>query len=222
MSESETIPTEPFLKKYQFWLVFIAAFIIVEIPIISIPIKWFETYFHEISHGLAAIISGGEIKRIQLFLNGAGLCTTLGGSNFLISFFGYAGAAIWGVVIYSAAGFHQRVAQLFSGVVILLLIITIAFWLSDLLSFIIVSILLAVMLLKFKLTKVSYFQWTLQLIGAAVLLNSIKSPLYLLDGRSLGDGAALTQATMIPEIIWVAIWCLLGILGVLFLHRTKA
>ena len=59
-----------------------------QIPIISIPFKWLDSYFHEISHGIAALVTGGEIIRIQLFTNGAGLCTTRGGSAFFISFFG--------------------------------------------------------------------------------------------------------------------------------------
>lgn len=220
-SPSSSTPPSSWKNKYQFWLIFFLAFILLEIPIISIPLKWFESYFHEISHGLAAIISGGQIVKIQLFPNGAGLCTTRGGSTFLISFFGYAGAALWGMLIYWLASMHRRVAQIVSSVIGLLLIISLIFWIRDLLSFAIMAVLLLVILLKFKLQNLVYFTFILQLIGATVLLNSIKSPWYLLDGRSLGDGAALANLTMIPEIIWIGLWFTIGVICVIALAKQN-
>ncbi len=85
-----------FWKKYHFFILFVAAIIIKQLPLVSIPFNWLESYFHEISHGLAAILTGGKVLRIQLFANGAGLCTTQGGISFVISFAGYAGATLWG------------------------------------------------------------------------------------------------------------------------------
>lgn len=218
----DTVPSgDSFTVKYRFWLVFIAAALVLEIPFISIPLKWFESYFHEISHGIAALITGGSIVQIQLFPNGAGLCTTRGGSNFLISFMGYAGAAIWGVIIYWFAAMHQRIAQAFSAIIALLLLVTIIFWVRDLLSLMIMVILFLIIILKFKLSDLTYFQLLLQLIGATVLLNSIKSPWYLIDGRALGDGEALSQLTAFPEIFWVALWFIIGIFGMITLAKAK-
>ncbi|GLX77073.1 membrane zinc metalloprotease [Thalassotalea insulae] len=221
MSDITTSETMKFSEKYRFAIVLIMAAFIMQIPYLSIPLKWFESYFHEMSHGLAALATGGSIVSIQLFPNGAGLCTTRGGSSFVISFFGYAGASLWGMIIYRVAAMHQRMAQLFSGIIALVIIITMVFWLADWLTFVILSVLLTIVLLKFKLKNLNYFQWLLQIIAAVVLLNSVKSPLYLIDGRMLGDGASLAQLTLIPEIIWVAIWCALGMLAIWTLMKTK-
>jgi hypothetical protein len=221
MPEKKYHNTLSFNEKYRFWLILLTAALLVEIPFISLPLKWFESYFHEISHGLAALLTGGRIINIQLFPNGAGLCATQGGSRFFISFFGYAGAVFWGVVIYYFAGMHQRIAQVFSAVIIVLLLSTIIFWVRDLLSFVIMAVLLVIILLKFKLQNLRYFQLLLQLIGAAVLLNSIKSPWYLVDGRAMGDGATLARLTMIPEFVWVCIWFALGILGLIKLAKAR-
>ncbi len=219
--ENSEISPKRFIDKYRFWMVLIVAAFVMQIPIISIPLKWFESYFHEISHGLVAIFTGGSIVSIQLFPNGAGLCTTRGGSALLISFFGYAGAALWGTMIYWFAGMHLRIAQLFSAIIALVLLFSIVFWVKDLLTFVIIAVLLAVILLKFKFTKLRYFQLFLQLIAAVVLLNAVKSPWYLIDGRALGDGAALANLTAIPEIIWVFVWCGLGIFGIISLAKAK-
>ncbi len=210
-----------FTEKYRFWLILFSALIISQIPLISIPFKWLESYFHEISHGLAALVTGGTIVKIQLFPNGAGLCTTRGGMNFLISFMGYAGAALWGMGIYFVASMHQRIAQILSGVIALLLITTLVFWARDILTFIIIAVLLAVVLMKFKYSKLSYLQLSLQITGALILLNSVKSPWYLVDGRNFGDGAALSQLTGIPEIIWVFVWFTIGIGGIVFLAKAS-
>jgi len=210
-----------FTEKYRFWLILFSALIISQIPLISIPFKWLESYFHEISHGLAALVTGGTIVKIQLFPNGAGLCTTRGGMNFLISFMGYSGAALWGMGIYFVASMHQRIAQILSGIIALLLVTTLIFWARDILTFIIIAVLLAVVLLKFKYSKLSYLQLSLQITGALILLNSVKSPWYLVDGRNLGDGAALSQLTGIPEIIWVFVWFTIGIGGIVFLAKTS-
>ncbi|XQW83779.1 M50 family metallopeptidase [Thalassotalea piscium] len=205
--------------RYYFYFVLLAATLIMQIPIVSIPFKWLESYFHEISHGFAALATGGEIIRIQLFTNGAGLCTTRGGSAFFISFFGYAGAAIWGVIYYIMAGLHHRLAQLFAAVLALLFVVTLLFWSRDILTIAIVISLLALVLVKLKYGQSFYLQMSLQVTAVMVLLNSLKSPWYLIDGRELGDGSALAQQTNIPEIFWVICWCVIAITGIVILAK---
>lgn len=220
MNQPQQIPS--FWQRHQFWLFLLLAVIIRQIPFISIPFNWLESYFHEISHGIAALVSGGDIVRIQLFTNGAGLCTTQGGSRFLISFFGYGGAIIWGGLIYSFAGQHQRFAQFSSAFIAVLLLSSILLWARDLLTIVILLVLFIMFGVTIKLQQLKVLQMMMQLFGLLVLLNSLFSPSYLLDGRNLGDGAALAELTFIPEVVWVAIWSLMA-LGVLYvLSKVKA
>lgn len=210
-----------FSQKYQFWFFLLISIIILNLPLVSVPFKWLESYFHEISHGIAALITGGSIIQIQLFPNGAGLCTTRGGANFLISFMGYAGAVFWGMLIYSIASVHLRTAQAFSGILIALFISTLIFWVRDILSFVIISVLLLFFVMQFKLPKSQYLQKILQLTGIMVLMNSLLSPLYLIDGRSIGDGEALDKLTMMPEFFWVIIWSTLGVSALYILSKKN-
>jgi len=210
-----------FTQRYRFWLVLLAAAVILQLPFVSIPFKWLESYFHEISHGLSAIITGGSIVKIELFPNGAGLCTTRGGSRFIVSFMGYAGAALWGTLIYYLASAHQRIAQAFSFLLAVLIVVSLVFWVRDVLTFVIISSLLVLILAKFKFANLSSLQLSLQVTGALVLLNSIKSPLYLLDGRNLGDGATLSNLTGLPEVFWVFIWFVIGISGIMVLIKNQ-
>ena len=61
----------------------------------------------------------------------------------------------------------------------------------------------------------------MQLFGLLILLNSLSSPSYLLDGRSLGDGAALASMTFIPELVWILIWFLLAIIALYSLYKSS-
>ncbi len=79
---SPTSGSASFFNQYRLIILLIVAVVVSRLPIISIPFNWLESYFHELSHGLAAIVSGGSIIKIELFTNGAGLCTTLGGIVF--------------------------------------------------------------------------------------------------------------------------------------------
>jgi hypothetical protein len=195
-----------FSSKYKFWLMLFTVIIILQLPFISIPFKWLESYFHEISHGLTALLTGGSIVQIQLFPNGAGLCTTRGGSAFFISLMGYGGAILWGSLIFYLASSHRKTAQIFSILLIGLLASSILLWVRDLLTLFIVVILLMLVIAQLKYSSQKHLQILLQLTGLLVLINSLMSPLYLLDGQAKGDGAALANMTFIPEIIWVVIW----------------
>lgn len=209
-----------FWQKHHFFILLFAAIIIKLLPLVSIPFNWLESYFHEISHGIAAILTGGKVLRIQLFANGAGLCTTQGGMSIFISFAGYAGASLWGWGIYKLASAHQRVAQIFSMLIFVLLVCSIIFWGRDLLTWFILAVLAGLFLLTIKLKKIHYLQRIMQLFGLLILLNSLSSPSYLLDGRHLGDGAALASITFVPEIIWVLSWFSIALLALYSLYKT--
>jgi hypothetical protein len=221
MTSSPQNPKSSLWQKYQLYFLLVAAIVIRQIPIVSIPLNWLETYFHEISHGIAALLTGGEIINIQLFATGAGLCTTQGGISFFITFFGYAGATVWGWLLFKLANSHQRTAQIFSGVMIVLLLTSIVLWARDLLTMIIIASLAVMFVFTVKMRRLYNLQLLLKFFGLSILLNSLFSPTYLFDGRDLGDGAALASMTMVPELVWVLLWCVLAIAALYSLIKTN-
>ncbi len=72
-----------------------------------IPLKILVVLFHEISHGLAAILTGGEIISLSVSTDQGGLAITRGGSRFLILTAGYLGSLLIGVALL-LAGLHSR------------------------------------------------------------------------------------------------------------------
>ncbi|HIG79459.1 MAG TPA: M50 family peptidase [Cycloclasticus sp.] len=207
--------------RQQLSLFIVLAFIIDYLPIINLPFLWSETFFHEISHGLAALLTGGTIHNITLNFNGSGVCTTSGGTRFLIAFSGYAGSALWGLLIYSIADtLSQAKAKLMVAIMVTMLALTLLLWARNISTIIILLILLlmyATPLYKSLWFRVKFF---IQLVAVFIMLDAIRNPLYLLDGRDLGDGANLSKLTWLPEFFWVALWLVIAVGCLYFLWKA--
>lgn len=190
----------------------IAAFIIDYLPFINLPFLWSETFFHEISHGLAALLTGGSIHSISLNFNGSGLCITSGGLRFIVTFFGYAGSALWGLLIYRIANaLSPGRSKIMVTAMIVMLSVTLVLWARDFPTITILIVLLLMYSLPLHRSLWISVKSLIQLVGIFVLLDAIRSPLYLLDGRNLGDGATLAQLTWLPEVFWVAFWFVIAV-----------
>ncbi|KMT65274.1 M50 family metallopeptidase [Catenovulum maritimum] len=204
-------------SKWYFLSLLLLALIVKWLPFINLPFKWLATYFHELSHGLMAILTGGKIQYIELYVNGGGLCVSQGGIQLLTSFIGYAGAVGWGMLMVYSATLKAKVVKFISLSLVLICVLSLLLWIRDILSMLV--IIAVTLTLALPLTKLAT-QWVkpfMMFLGIITMLNAIYSPLYLIDGRSLGDGATLAKLTYIPEIFWVAVWFILGCLG---LYKT--
>jgi len=209
-------------KTATFFALFLSAFIFSYVPIISIPFDWIETFFHEISHGLAAIFTGGSISKIELRIDGSGVCYTIGGSNFIISFAGYFGAVIWGMLVYEISDeLHPKLANYISIFLAAIIVISLLMWGSGAVTYLVSVAMVMIFLMIVKVKNHTYSKLLLKFIGIYTLLGAIKSPLYLIDGRDKGDGYSLSEITGLPEIIWVSIWFATGIFGIYYLWKNS-
>jgi hypothetical protein len=194
-------------NKVRFAVIFFLAFVVSFIPFVKLPFMWVQTFFHEISHGLIAIGTGGTIDYLEIHLRGSGVCYTHGGSDFLISFAGYAGAALWGsLLVLTVVHAGSRRAHIVAALLAAFVIFSGVFWVRDLISWLIIAVIAAMCLVAYRYGANRPVQFFMQFLGTYVILDALKSPLYLIDGRSLGDGAVLSKLTFLPEIGWVGIW----------------
>lgn len=63
------------------------------------PLKLYTTAIHEGWHALTTLLTGGEIREINLDLNGSGHVISTGGNNFIIIPAGYIGSALTGALL---------------------------------------------------------------------------------------------------------------------------
>lgn len=71
-------------------------------PVIT-PLKILIVFLHEVSHGLAALLTGGKIESISLSPQQGGLTVTRGGNLFVIMSAGYIGSLLIGVLVFLIA-----------------------------------------------------------------------------------------------------------------------
>lgn len=206
----------------EFILLLGSAFILSYIPLLNIPFTWIMTFFHEISHGLFAILTGGSIVNIELHIKGSGLCYTMGGSRFVVLQAGYMGAVLWGILIYEMADdiSHKYTSMLASSLALLVAVVAVLYA-RDLITWLILLVLLGLFVSIIKLQAAYAMKLSLKFIGLYVLLDAVRAPLHLIDGRSYGDGASLSDLTGIPELFWIVVWLAVGVSGLLYLWKAS-
>jgi hypothetical protein len=209
-------------SRYTFFILTALALVVSAIPVIHYPFGWYETFFHEFSHGLAALASGGSLHRIELNFNGSGLCTTSGGNKFLILFAGYTGSGLWGVLVYFSASLgKKRLSKPISALLSITIVLVALLWAKDVATILILIGMMGLFLLSYRYSSRKFTQLFISFVAIYVVLNAIRSPLNLLDGKRIGDGYALSQLTMIPEFVWIGIWFLISC-GCLYLMFKKS
>jgi hypothetical protein len=91
------------------------------------PFRVFVVFLHEISHGIAALLTGGRILAIGLTFNEGGVCVTDGGDRFLILNAGYLGSLFWGVLLLRLGAHRGRARGLVSLMGAFTLVVTVIY-----------------------------------------------------------------------------------------------
>ncbi|MBL9046232.1 MAG: M50 family metallopeptidase [Tabrizicola sp.] len=93
----------PYLRgHWQLALIALAVLVLWSTPVLY-PVRILIVFLHELSHGLAALITGGSIESLTLTPDEGGLTLTRGGNRFLILSAGYLGSLLFGVALFLAA-----------------------------------------------------------------------------------------------------------------------
>jgi hypothetical protein len=87
------------------------------------PIKLFVVILHELSHGLAAELTGGEMIAIEISEQVGGVCYYRGGIELVVASAGYLGSMLWGgvILVISARTRWDNLLGMFIGLSLLVL-----------------------------------------------------------------------------------------------------
>ncbi len=191
-----------------FALYFAALWFLWETPAI-LPLKIFVVMLHEISHGIAAMATGGTIEKIVLNEYQGGACHCPGGNAFITLTAGYLGSLLWGVAILAVAGARRipaRIPVLLIGVLVMGLTVLyvrdsffgVAFGIGFGLAMILAGRKLGDGINRVLMT-------TLGLTSCLYAILDIKSD--VLDRPHLrSDAAMLSELTGVPTTTWGVIW----------------
>ncbi len=186
------------------------------------PLKILVVFFHELSHGLAAILTGGSVVEIQLDPREGGLAVTRGGSRFVILSAGYLGSLlVGGVILVAAAGSRQdRVITGILGVVLAAVtLLLVRPWFGFGMIFGLAAA--AVLLLAARFLSHGLNDFLLSVIGLTSCLYAvidIKSD--VLDRPELrSDARMLAELTGLPTVLWGLLWIVLAVVGTFLFVR---
>jgi hypothetical protein len=173
------------------------------------PLKILVVFFHEMSHGLTAILTGGSILEIRVVAQEGGLAVTQGGSRFLILTSGYLGSLVVGgiILIVAARTRYDRALSIALGTILAGVTL---FFVRPLLSFGFgfgAAAALVLVLIGLKLPeKVNDIM--LRVVGLTSCMYAvldIKSD--VLDRPGLqSDARMLSDLTLLPTLFWGILW----------------
>jgi len=178
------------------------------------PLKLFVVLLHELSHGTAALITGGKIIKIELSKNLGGKCYTQGGIKFLVISAGYIGSIIFGgiiLVIATKSKYNKKVSFSFG---ILLFILTVLF-VRGLFGLLACSLFALFFILAGKYFTNDINKFILKFVGITSCLYAIIDIKEDLIVRTVpGSDAFLMSKEILalPPIVWGIFWIIIALL----------
>ncbi len=171
------------------------------------PLRLLVVLFHELSHGLAALATGGAIERIELGMNEGGVCFTRGGNAFLITSAGYVGSMAWGAALLVLSGRTDADRKLSVALGLFLAVITLAYVRTVAGFLFALSFALFLIVVGRKLST-TVNDLLLRMIGVTSCLYAILDiSSDVLERRNIGsDAETLARTTGVPSVVWGVLW----------------
>jgi Peptidase M50B-like len=177
------------------------------------PLKIFVVFLHELSHGIAAVLTGGRIVKIELSSLQGGVCYTSGGARLLIVPAGYLGSMLFGALILllaSKTNFDKVISFIIGIAVFLITILFIRplFGFGFIFSLVFGCVIIFISFLPAKINDI-----VLKFIGLTSMLYAILDIKDDLITRTVhdSDASAMSQMIPLPPVVWGIIWILIAI-----------
>lgn len=177
------------------------------------PFRVFGTFVHELSHGLAAVLTGGEFQRFTVSADLSGLAWSAGGVRWIVASAGYVGSAVFGglLVLLAERGVASRTLLLGLGIGLVLLSLLFVRNLFGIAAGVSLGLLLAAAGRLLRGHAADLLLLTLALQSMLDGFNSLLN-VFALSARGVAGTDAHTMAELsgLPAVFWVAAWSLLS------------
>lgn len=180
------------------------------------PLKILVVFFHELSHGVMAVLTGGRVVGIQVNALQGGLCVTEGGNRFLTLSAGYLGSLVWGGFILLSATRGKKQQQATLGLGVLMVLVSLLYvrpWFGF--GFIFAILIGAALIYAgLKLNR----DWNVIVLKVIGLTSCLYAVLDIRDDilarpGAMSDARMLAELTHIPTFIWGGLWFLSGLIA---------
>lgn len=192
------------------------------------PFTILGTWFHEMAHGLTAMLLGGSFHQLEIYSNGSGLAMHSG--SLLFGSVGSAIVAAAGPIGPTVAGSlfilssqNQKTAKVALIILGLLLVISPVIWIRSIFGFLIIlGFGLATLIIAFQ-GKKQLRSFAVQFLGVQAILSLYLSVGYLFSrgavvgGRTyLSDTAVIQEHLFLPYWFWAAIILVVSLIMVIY------
>jgi hypothetical protein len=187
------------------------------------PLKAFVVLLHELGHGLAAVLTGGRIERIDLSPNLGGVCWSRGGWRLLVLPAGYLGSMGFGalILITAARSRHDRLLSALIGVTVL--VVTLLF-VRTLFGLLFGALFGLGMLAVAWLLPLAVNDLLLKFLGLTSMLYAVIDIKEDLISRTVpgSDAYAMAQILPLPPVLWGVLWIVVAVVGALLAIRVAS
>jgi hypothetical protein len=186
---------------------FIALWLLWWTPIV-LPLKLFVVLLHEVSHALAAVVTGGTVERMVLQADEGGATYARGGNAFVMLSAGYLGSLLWGLLLIELAGAQARSARTALMILAAALLIIAGLFVRNIFGFIFTAASGAVLFVaarQFSARGVAVVLLVLGLTSSLYALLDIRSDILRRPGQE-SDAYMLAQLTGVPTLAWGVLW----------------
>jgi hypothetical protein len=190
------------------------------------PVKLFVVLLHELSHALAALLTGGRVLGIAISPHLGGVTQTAGGSALLVASAGYLGSIVWGGLILLAAARSRNDRALAMAVGVFVLAATLLFA-RNLFALVFGLLFGAALVLVARRLSNAVSDFVLKFLGLTSCLYvvlDIKSDLidraFFTVPGAVSDAHRLAMMTGIPSIVWGVAWFLVACAALVVLLRA--
>jgi len=205
------------LPAAQFWGLCIIIYMLLQFPLVRIPINFLSTWIHELGHGLGAVFSGGKFIEFVIQPNFSGAATTANSSDFqylCVLFLGLLGPSLLGALLV----FLTRALGRYRFALILLtaMLLMSQIWAANMFTRgTLAGAALLTGLLAWKAPKFILLYFT-QITAIALCLNAITDFGYFFMGGFIRDGQVMhSDTSKIGDILGGAYWFWGGVITLL-------
>lgn len=190
------------------------------------PFQMLTVFFHELSHAIAALLTGGEVLEFFLDPRQGGHVIHRGGNLIITATAGYLGSLAWGVALFWTAHL-SRFDKVING--LLALIILVVPWLLKGQGFALVFCSIFGICLLLTSIKASHWvnDFLLRLIGLSCVLyvpGDIYSDTIARSGTVVSDATNIAELLGGSTMMWGIIWLVISlvILLIMFIQLWKS
>lgn len=178
------------------------------------PFTILGTWFHEMGHGLMAILMGGTFEKLEIYSSGSGLAThshlslwmgkRLGLS--MISLGGLLGPPIVGALLIFA-GRKTKYSSIALSILAGIMIISVLIWVRSIYGILVIGLLAGAAILIAQKGSATLKQFSIQFLGVQAIMSTYRQLDYLfMKEANIGGQTYLSDTGKIAEMLWLPHW----------------